>query len=295
MDYFRLSSTDQRPVDLQASATSIDKQRLVVSSPVKQERQKEKDGRGSRGLVSKKGSLLESELEAEEKWNKSQKVRRQEGGSGCVLKKRPLLESELEAEKKRNKSLESQKNKGVKGGRGLVSEQSSLIESESETEPEPETEKKTRMSRIQKKLEHAKMKLAALRKAKEEFEAGVHTSVGAAAKANSTKEVRLPRMTLQDFINAPPGKLFSARRGRKSKFLTPDQEKQVVKFLSKRCELGCGLNFPQLHDLLHEIMLRIKSLSPAVMTGLEKSGQRPPRNWVYRFMDRSGVVLRWAG
>ena len=147
---------------------------------------------------------------------------------------------------------------------------------------------------MQKKVEHAEAKLAALRKAKQEFEEGEHTSIGAAAKANSTKDVRLPRTTLRDFIKAPPEKLFRARRGKQSQYLRDDQEQDIIRFLEKRCGLGCGLNFPQLSDLLHEIFLRIKSLSPATMTGFEQTDQRPPKHWVYYFMRRRGVVLRWV-
>ena len=95
------------------------------------------------------------------------------------------------------------------------------------------------------KTSFAQNKLAALEKAKLELQKGVHTSVHAAAQANSTTEVKIARTTLVDYIRAPPGKAFHAKRGRISTLLTPDQEQEVVMFMRKRAELGSGLNFRQ--------------------------------------------------
>ena len=97
----------------------------------------------------------------------------------------------------------------------------------------------------QNKTAFAEKKLAALEKAKWELQRGVHTSIFAAAKANSTAEMKIAKTTLFDYIKASPGKAFRATRGKTSKLLTPDQEHKVVTFMRKRAELGCGLNFRQ--------------------------------------------------
>ena len=97
----------------------------------------------------------------------------------------------------------------------------------------------------QNKAAFAEKKQAALEKAKSELQRGIHTSIHAAAKANSTAEVKLANTTLHDYMKAPPGKAFRATRGNTCKLLTPDQEQEVVTFIRKRAELGCGLNFRQ--------------------------------------------------
>ena len=112
--------------------------------------------------------------------------------------------------------------------------------------------KKERKRKIKKKVlgpeiktAFAEKKQAALEKAKWELQRGVHTSVRAAAQANSTAEVKIARSTLLDYIKAPPGKAFRATRGNINTLLTPDQEQEVVKFMRKWAKLGSGLNFRQ--------------------------------------------------
>ena len=76
----------------------------------------------------------------------------------------------------------------------------------------------------------------------------MHNTIYAAAKRNSTPEMRIPRSTLADFINQPPNKPFQAKRGKTSTAMTPSEEAEMKRFVTKRAELGCGLSLSQLHD-----------------------------------------------
>ena len=160
-----------------------------------------------------------------------------------------------------------------------------------ELEDELNKVKKTRLSAYQRKKQFEDKKRAVLEKAKQEFLEGVHKTIYAAAKSNSTPEMKIPRSTLANFVNKPPSKPFQAKRGKTSTVMMPAEEAEVKKFVTKRAELGCGLSFSQLQDVLTEVLQRIKTLNPARQTSFENRGQCPPKSWVYRFVTRNGLVL----
>ena len=183
------------------------------------------------------GSIKEGR---EERGDEMARMERVEGDDGAEIME--FWKTQLE-EEERGEDLEE----GEDSSKGLIpitTQKKPYSHSNSRT-GRPKSESKNRVLSYQNKTAFAEKKQAALEKAKSELQSGVHTSIRAAAKANSTAEVKLARTTLVDYMKAPPGKAFRAKRGNTCKLLTPDQEQEVVTFIRKRSELGSGLNFRQ--------------------------------------------------
>ena len=134
--------------------------------------------------------------------------------------------------------------------------------------------------------EAAMEKLGKLRKAKQDVLSAQTTLRQAAIIYN------LPLTTLYDFIKAPEDKPFKPNRGRLSKVFTFEEEKQIEDFLKRRASLGCGYNYEQLRKLMQEVLVRQVKADPTRVTGYEKSNHLPNKDFVYRFVKRSSLVLR---
>ena len=80
--------------------------------------------------------------------------------------------------------------------------------------------------------------------------------------------------------------------GRESKVLSSKEEKEIVKHINWKASIGYGVNWQMVQLLVQEVCVKVTSVNPGRVTGLEKSGQLPNMSWVRRFARRHNLVLR---
>ena len=80
--------------------------------------------------------------------------------------------------------------------------------------------------------------------------------------------------------------------GRESKVLSSKEEKEIVKYINWKASIGYGVNWQMVQLLVQEVCVKVTSVNPGRVTGLEKSGQLPNMSWVRRFARRHNLVLR---
>ena len=121
-----------------------------------------------------------------------------------------------------------------------------------------------------------------MREAKKKYEKGGSSIFKIA------KELAIPYSTLQDYIQN--GTCVKGR-GRKSIVMSDAEEQKVVQFVIKRAELGCGVGWDQLRNIIQEVLISLCNANPNRSSTFEQSGHLPNRSFVRRFAERQNLVL----
>ena len=141
---------------------------------------------------------------------------------------------------------------------------------------------KTKKVAREEKIEKVDKQNRKLREAKNEYEKGGSSIFKIA------KELAIPYSTLQDYIQN--GTCVKGR-GRKSIVMSDAEEQKVVQFVIKRAELGCGVGWDQLRNIIQEVLISLCNANPNRSSTFEQSGHLPNRSFVRRFAERQNLVL----
>ena len=80
--------------------------------------------------------------------------------------------------------------------------------------------------------------------------------------------------------------------GRQSGIFTTEEESKLLGFVSERLRLGCGLDFQQLSQVIHELALSLRSSNPHREFPSTWEELIPPESYVRTFIRRNKLVLR---
>ena len=80
--------------------------------------------------------------------------------------------------------------------------------------------------------------------------------------------------------------------GNFSSHLSAEEEQKVLNHVKWRQQIGYGLDWQNLQQLLQEILTAVTTANPERFTGLEDRVQLPGMSWVCRFAERHNLVPR---